>query len=258
MRISVVTAALEGAEGLRATFGSLLEQRWRDWEYVVVDGGSGDGTIGMLQQWQEAYPGRVRWVSEPDGGIYDAMNKGIAMAGGDVLGFLGCGDTFADAWALERIAGALESDGVDAAFGSLVFVDAAGSDRVVRTWRATPYRRGIFDSGWQPAHPTFYARRGCFERYGVFDTALEVSADFDLMFRFMEVHGIRTVCIPHVLVRMVSGGTSNGNLRNILTAHRNIRVAFRKYGRRAPLFYSLRRLMPKLLNRVATGLGVKC
>lgn len=247
MKLSVVTAALNDADGLSETFGSLLEQTHADWEYVVIDGGSQDATVTLLNEWSSRCPGRVRWVSESDGGIYDAMNKGIALSTGDAIGFLGCGDTFYDASSLRYIDEALSS-GVDAVFGDLIFVTRADRSRPVRIWRGSSYRTGIFRSGWQPAHPTFFARRYCFDRYGGFDVSLAISADFDLMYRFLEVHGISSRYIPAVLVRMLNGGTSNGSLRNIMKAHRNIRRAFRKYGSRAPLLYSLRRLLPKLAN----------
>lgn len=247
MKLSIVTAALNAADGLGETFGSLLEQTHADWEFVVIDGGSQDATVDILHEWDACYPGRVRWVSESDGGIYDAMNKGIALSTGDAIGFLGCGDTFYDASSLRYIDEALSS-GVDAVFGDLIFVTRADRSRPVRIWRGSSYRTGIFRSGWQPAHPTFFARRYCFDRYGGFDVSLAISADFDLMYRFLEVHGISSRYIPAVLVRMLNGGTSNGSLRNIMKAHRNIRRAFRKYGSRAPLFYSLRRLLPKLAN----------
>lgn len=256
LKLSVITAALDCADGLDATFRSLLGQSWNDWEWIVVDGGSRDGSAGLLQRLEREHPGRVKWISEPDGGIYHAMNKGIAMSAGDALGFLGCGDTFADSSSLRHIAEAME-EGVGAVYGDLIYVSQADPERIVRSWHGSPYSSGIFDSGWQPAHPTFYARRECFRRYGCFDVSLAISADFDIMFRMLEVYGISNRYLPMVLVRMLNGGASNGSLRNVLTAHRNIHRSFRKYGRRAPLLYSVRRILPKLINNLIHVLRVQ-
>lgn len=254
MKISIVTATLNCSDRLAATFGSLLRQSHADWEFVVVDGASADGTPAMLASIEKQAPGRVRWVSEPDGGIYDAMNKGLALATGDAIGFLGSGDTFSDDSALQAIAGELERTGADAVYGDLVFVHPHNPSRVCRTWHGSSYRPGIFNSGWQPAHPTFYARRECFARFGGFDTSLDVSADFDLMLRFLEQQRISNSYIPRTLVRMLSGGESNGSLRNIAVAHRNIYRSFRKYGYRVPRLYSMRRLLPKILNVIKARL----
>ena len=233
MKISIVTVTLNCSDRLAATFGSILRQSHADWEFVVVDGASADGTPAMLASIEKQVPGRVRWVSEPDGGIYDAMNKGLALATGDAVGFLGSGDTFSDDSALQAIAGELERTGADAVYGDLVFVHPHNPSKVCRTWHGSPYRPGIFNSGWQPAHPTFYARRECFARFGGFDTSLDP---------------------PRALVRMLSGGESNGSLRNIAVAHRNIYRSFRKYGYKVPRLYSMRRLLPKILNVIKVRL----
>ncbi|MDE6285791.1 MAG: glycosyltransferase, partial [Muribaculaceae bacterium] len=236
-------------------FRSLDEQRYGDWEYIVVDGASTDGTQQILKQWKDRLGDRFRWVSEPDTGIYDAMNKGIAMASGDAVGFLGAGDTYFDDITLSIIAKELQKRDVDAVYGNLMYVYPDDTERVWRYWRGSQYRPGIFSGGWQPAHPTFFARRHCFEKLGNFDKSLDISADFDLMFRFLEKHRISSYYVPRTLVKMLAGGKSNGSLKNIFIAHRNIYNSFRKYGYSVPAFYSVRRLVPKVLNMIENYLS---
>ena len=248
---AIITATYNAGPTLGRTLDSIDSQTFTDYEHIIVDGASRDNTLEIAG----AHPSpHRRVVSEPDNGIYDAMNKGLALATGDAVGFLGSGDTFSDDSALQAIAGELERTGADAVYGDLVFVHPHNPSKVCRTWHGSPYRPGIFNSGWQPAHPTFYARRECFARFGGFDTSLDVSADFDLMLRFLEQQRISNSYIPRTLVRMLSGGESNGSLRNIAVAHRNIYRSFRKYGYKVPRLYSMRRLLPKILNVIKVRL----
>lgn len=254
MKISVVTATRNRVKDLDATIRSLLAQTYTDWEYIVVDGASNDGTVDLLRSYADSLGDRLRWISEPDSGIYDAMNKGIKLATGDAVGFIGSGDTFFDELSLKTIADSLVNRQVDAVYGDLIFVQPANTDRVCRTWRGSQYRPGIFSGGWQPAHPTFFVRSRCFSEYGDFDTALAVSADFDLMFRYLEKFRISSHYIPRTLVRMLAGGESNGSLRNIMVAHRNIYKSFKKYGYSVPPLYSVRRVLPKIFNMIESYL----
>lgn len=165
-----------------------------------------------------------------------------------MIGFLGAGDTFFDEHSLYNIVDTLERSGVRIVYGDLVFVREPGSSSVCRSWRGSQFVPGIFNTGWQPAHPTFFVRRECFGDYGNFDEELDISADFDLMFRFLERYREPSTYIPLTLVRMLNGGESNSSFKNIVLAHRNIHRSFRKYGYRVPFCYSLRRLFPKVLN----------
>ena len=254
MKISVVTVTLNRAKDLCQTLQSVLGQTYDDWEYIVVDGGSSDNTVAELRKAECLFGDRLRWISEPDNGIYDAMNKGVALAQGDVVGFLGSGDVFFDEFSLQSLADSFRRYDVKAVFADLILVDPENTDRVTRYWHGSPYSPGIFNKGWQPAHPTFYVRRECFSLYGGFDTDLHISSDFDLMFRFLERERISSRYIPRKLVRMLDGGESNASLRNIMIAHRNIYRAFRKYGYKVPSLYSFRRLLPKIVNMIEARL----
>lgn len=157
MKITVITVCRNSAATLQDTLESVLAQSWTGYEYLVVDGGSTDGTLEMLQDVEGRFHGRLKWISEPDNGIYDAMNKGVRMSSGDVVGFLNADDYYQDNGVLETIAGAFAQHGTDAVHGNLHYINAAR--KVVRTWRGTDYKPGSFQRGWCPAHPTFYCKR---------------------------------------------------------------------------------------------------
>jgi GT2 family glycosyltransferase len=168
--------------------------------------------------------------SEPDGGLYEAMNKGIARSTGEVLGFLNADDVYAHPQVLADVARALADPEVDAVYADLVYVHPVSPGRVVRTWRAGPYRPGAFRWGWMPPHPTFFARRSLYERHGGFDTSFGTSADYELMLRLVHRHGARLAYLPQVMVHMRAGGASNRNLRARLDANRHDRQACARHG----------------------------
>ena len=246
MKISIVTATWNSAATVRDTIESVLGQSHQDWEHIIVDGGSTDGTEAIVREYAPRYAGRLVWHSGKDRGLYDAMNKGIALATGDVIGILNSDDFYADPEVLARIAKGCE--GVDAVYGDLDFVDADDTSKVLRQWRGSQHTPGAFLKGWHPAHPTFYARRECFDRFGGFDIEARVSADFELMLRFIEKGGIKTQYIPHTFVKMRIGGESTGSVIKIIQGNKNILKAFKKNGFKVPRFYLIRRLTPKALN----------
>lgn len=243
--VSVVTAVLNRADTLPACLRSLGEQTHPDVEHVVIDGGSTDGSLELIRGKPRPGP----WVSERDGGLYEAVNKGIARASGDVVGVLGADDVYAAPDALARVAACFADPAVEAIYGDLEYVRGE-PPRVVRAWFSGSYQPGAFRRGWMPPHPTFFARRDLYARYGLHDTRLRIAADYELMLRFVERHGVRPVYLPGVLVRMQLGGTSNAP-RNLLRKSREDVLAWRmnglRGGRRAVLLKNLRKL-PQLLG----------
>lgn len=254
MKISVITVTFNSQLTVGDTIRSVLSQTHHDVEYIVVDGQSTDGTMAIVQRMAPEFNGRMRWISEPDGGIYDAMNKGMAMATGDVIGLLNSDDIFQDEHVLADIARYMDTHNADAAYGDLVFVSRDNPHKIIRTWQSSQHRPGAFMKGWHPAPPTFYVRRTVYQRLGGFDTSLEVSADFELQLRYLERHRISNVHIPRVLVRMRYGGESTGSLSKIILGNRNVLKAFRINGYKTPRFYILRRLLPKAWNMLCTNL----
>jgi len=188
-----------------------LNQTYDDVECIVIDGASTDGTLKTIKRFE----GGINYlISEPDQGIYYALNKGIARATGDVLGFLHSDDYFTDTMVLARVAVAMADPLFDACYGDLCYVDR--DDARIRYWHAGQYQRERLAWGWMPPHPTFYARKRVYQQFGVFDTSYRIAADYDCLLRFLITGGIRCVYIPSVLVAMRTGGMSNRSLKNIL------------------------------------------
>lgn len=243
MKISVVTACRNNAATLEDTILSVASQRHPAIEHVIIDGGSSDGTLLVIARLRDKI---ARLVSEPDRGIYDAMNKGIALATGEVLGFLNADDVYANERVIERIAGVFADPSVDACYGDLVYVDHADGDRIVRYWKSRDYRPGLFEKGWMPAHPTFFVRRRLFDQFGKFDLHYAFAADFEFTMRLLRVHGIKSVYVPEILVKMRLGGATNNSLLNIVKGNLESYRACRQHGLSiTPLF-----IITKIASRI--------
>ena len=224
MKISIVTVVYNNRDTIADAIKSVLGQRHADIELIVIDGASTDGTLEVLA----GYASKIAvLVSEPDGGIYDALNKGIDRATGDVVGFLHSDDLLADDQAISRIVACMEDSTVDAVYGDLVYVRKDDPMRVVRTWKASEFTQSALAHGWMPPHPTFYARRSVYERLGKFDTTFKIAADYDCMLRILK-SGVGVTYIPHLQVRMRVGGVSNRSLSNIVKKSREDIRALRK------------------------------
>ncbi len=207
MRISVVTVCRNAATTIGETLSSFFAQTYADKHLFVVDGASTDDTVSIARGY--ACDG-LTIISEPDRGLYDAMNKGLRAFEGEAVGFLNADDRFHDDDALAAIATALEA--ADICYGDLDYVDPARRERVVRRWRASPWRKGSFRLGWMPPHPTFYCRRHVIDRVGAFDLSYRLAADYDFMLRALELADFNVSHVPNVLVDMADGGLSTVDL----------------------------------------------
>jgi len=179
----------------------------------VIDGASTDNTLKVLQ---ELLDEKSVLISEPDQGIYDALNKGLRLSNGEVIGILHSDDVFADEWVLSDVAEAFADPGVDAVYGDLDYVSRLDKERVIRHWRAGEFSPNSLTSGWMPPHPALFLRRRVFERWGLYDSQFRISADYDLILRYFSQYGFRSVYIPRVLVKMSLGGESNKSFSKIL------------------------------------------
>jgi glycosyltransferase involved in cell wall biosynthesis len=206
VKISVITVSFNAARTIGHTLESALAQTHPDKELLVIDGGSKDETVAVVRSFGE----RVRLISEPDRGLYDAMNKGLRLFSGDAVGFLNADDRYQDDRVLADIADSLEQ--ADIVYGDLDFVDSHDGGKVVRSWRGRPFERGAFRRGWMPPHPTFYVRRSVTEAVGAFDLDMKISADYDFMLRAMELNGFSSQFLPRVMIRMLTGGASTAGL----------------------------------------------
>ncbi len=244
MKISLVTASYNSASTIADTLDSVAAQSHPDIEHIIVDGGSTDATLEVVRLHDRR---AARIVSEPDRGIYDAMNKGLRLASGDVVGLINSDDFLASPGALATVAAAFSDPAIDAVYGDLCYVSQADTSRVVRYWRSGPFEPGAFGRGWAPPHPTFYVRRDVYARHGGFNLAYPLAADLELMARFLELHRIRAVHVPEVLVRMRTGGATNRSLANIVRQNGEIIRALRKHGLASSLTgFALRKLVARL------------
>ena len=241
-KISVITAVYNNVSTIEDTILSVISQTYPNVEHIIIDGASTDGTVDVIRKHQA----KIAVVkSEPDHGIYDAMNRGLALATGNIIGFLNGDDVYADSSVLEEIAHTIETQKVDACYGDLVYVDRKNVRKIVRYWKSQAYRDGLFEKGWMPAHPTFYAKKRVYEKYGGYDLAYRRQSDFELTMRFLAVHKIKSAYIPRVLVRMRSGGASR-ELMHILEGNIEAYRACRKHSLNVTPFFIAR----KILSRV--------
>ncbi|HYN53142.1 MAG TPA: glycosyltransferase family 2 protein [Methylotenera sp.] len=242
--ISIITVVFNGAETIRDTIESVLKQSYGNIEYIIVDGGSSDATVDILRQYDHVVD---CWISEKDKGIYDAMNKGIALARGDVIGTLNADDFYIYDHVLENVAQVFLDPAIDACYGDLLYVNQNNVEKTVRFWKSNDYELGLFKSGWMPAHPTFFVRKSVYDRLGGFNLNYKIAADFELLFRFIEQNKIRTQYLPKVLVKMRLGGTTNQSWSNILKQNKEMITILRKHHAD---FSLVKFVFKKILNRL--------
>jgi glycosyltransferase involved in cell wall biosynthesis len=236
MKISVITVVFNGADTIRTCLDSVTGQTHPDVEFIVVDGRSTDNTVAIVAE----YGNRIaRLVSEPDKGLYDAMNKGIGLATGEVIAFLNADDFYPNADVLRHVADTFaEHPDTDAAYGDMLYVDRTDIRRVTRYWNAGPYQPGAFRWGWMPGHLAFFAKRSVYTRHGLFRLDLRSAADYELMLRFVHKHGIRLTYRHEVFIVMRNGGVSNAGVASHLNANGQDRQAWRVNGLR-PYFFTM-------------------
>ena len=225
LKISIVTVAYGAEKTIGGALESVARQSWTDTEHVVIDGASPDGTLAVIRAHEHA--GMVV-VSEPDAGIYDALNKGFARASGEIVGLMHADDMFAHDHVLAAVADAFEDPAIDAVYGDLDYVAKDNPARVIRHWTAGPFSRVKLRMGWMPPHPTLFLRRRVFETHGLFDTSFRIAADYDAILRYFGAGDFRSTYIPQVLVKMRLGGESNRSLAAIVEKSKEDYRALRK------------------------------
>ena len=225
MKVSIITVTMNSERYLSDCINSVCRQNYKDIEHIIIDGKSTDGTLNIIRQNLNHIS---YWVSETDRGMYDAINKGLEMATGDVIGILNSDDMFASADAVKSIVDCFETTGTDTVYGDLVYVDAGNTQKILRYWKGVSYKRSRFRYGWMPAHPTFYMRRELIEQHGVYENHYYTAADYEFMARYLFLHKVSSQYIDTMLVKMRSGGISNENFKSRLRANRRDFLAMRK------------------------------
>jgi len=243
MKITLITATYNSEATIADCIQSVDNQTHYDLEHIIIDGRSKDNTLDIIK----FMPNRVtQIISEPDHGIYDAMNKGIKLANGDIIGILNSDDFYASNNILAKIVKTFKTTNCDAVYGNLDFVATADTTKIIRHWKSSPFIPGSFTKGWHPPHPTFFVKKEVYKKFGLFDTNLDVSADFELMLRFIEKNHVKVSYLDETIVKMRYGGESTGSLKKIIEGNRNILRAFKKNGIKVSPFYTVLRLIPKL------------
>ncbi len=211
MKISIITVVYNGEAFLEECIKSVLAQDYPNIEYILIDGGSSDGTLKII----ENYKNNINhFISEKDNGMYDALNKGLKLATGDVVGILNADDMLASSDVISAVANCFANQNPDALYGNLNYVDPLNTNKIIRRWVAKPYtKRGII-LGWMPAHPTFYVKKSVFDTFGNYSLNYESAADYELMIRFLYKENIRAVFLDKLMVNMRTGGMSNASLRH--------------------------------------------
>lgn len=248
MKITLITACYNSAEVLATAFDSVLAQTHADIDYRVVDGGSTDGTLEVIRAYEPRFKGRLRWTSARDKGLYDAINKGIGLAEGEVVGILNADDFFANPQVLSRVAAAFATNGTapDAITGDICFVRPDAPERIVRYYSARHFRPWMLRWGFMPPHPSFYCRREHFERLGRYRTDFPIGADYELLIRFLWHARLRTCYLPGAMVVMRTGGKSTHSWKSTFTLNRDIVRSCRMNG----IYTNLLMLLPKYLFKV--------
>ena len=249
MTITVVTVCFNSARTVAETLRSVADQDYGAVEHIVIDGASQDETLEVISR----NPYRVsRLISEPDRGIYDAMNKGLALASGDVVAFLNSDDVYANANILSKVAACFSDPSLDACYGDIVFVAATNTERLVRYWRPGEYIPGQMAKGWMPPHPTFFVRRRAYELIGGYDPSYRLAGDYEMAVRLLETHRLRVAYLPEIMVRMRMGGASNSSIANVIRGNQEVYGAAIKHGLATSPLFILRKVLsriPQFLSR---------
>lgn len=214
LKVSIITAAYNVVDTLASTMQSVINQTYSNIEYIIVDGGSKDGTVDVIRKYEPQFGGRLRWVSEPDGGIYDAMNKGIMMATGDVVGMLNADDYFTSDDVVSRLVSAFADSDLDAVYGDIHFVSPNDLTKCVRYYSSKKFSSFWLRFGFMPAHPSFYLRKPVYEKAGLYKTDYKLGSDFEMMVRLFHIYRIHYKYIPMDFVTMRTGGASTKDIKS--------------------------------------------
>ena len=222
MKISIITICFNSSSTIEDTIKSVLRQRYPNIEFIVVDGLSKDNTVEIIQKYEDLFYGRLKWVSEKDNGLYDAMNKGIQMATGDIVGILNSDDFFYDNHVVQKVADAFKDDSLDATIADIVFVKDENHDKIIRKYSAKHWRPSKFAWGYMPPHPSFFVRRKYFDQLGYYKMGYKIAADYELLIRYLLKAQLRWKYLPIITTKMRMGGASTSGLKSLVTLNDEI------------------------------------
>ena len=235
MKVSIITITYNSEATIRDTIESVINQTYKNIEYIFIDGKSTDNTISIIKSYGENIS---TLISEKDNGLYDALNKGIALATGDIIGILHSDDFYTNFNVITNIVSSFDKSNADAVYADLYYVDKNNTNQIHRKWKSGNYKDGMFLNGWMPPHPTFFVKRIIYEKFGSFNSALTSAADYELMLRLIHKHKIKLVYLAEFIIKMRVGGKSNISLKNRIRANKEDRLAW-KLNNVKPYFYTL-------------------
>lgn len=233
-KISIITVTYNSAATIADTLASVQKQTYNNIEHIIVDGNSQDNTLDIIK----SFPHVSKWFSERDAGLYDAMNKGLQVATGDIIGILNSDDLYADEHVISKVVDSFKNEYIDTLYGDLHYVHPTDLNKVVRVWKSGKFKRSNFNFGWMPPHPTFFVRREVYDRVGMFNLALKSAADYELMLRILYKNNFNAAYLPEVLVKMRAGGVSNSSFTKRIRANKEDRMAW-KLNELHPYFFTL-------------------
>jgi glycosyltransferase involved in cell wall biosynthesis len=235
VKISIITVSYNSEQTIEDTILSVINQSYKNIEYIIIDGASTDSTHSILNKYQNQIS---KIISEKDHGIYDAMNKGILAATGDVIGILNSDDMYADSQVIKNIVALLQKENTDGVYADLQYVKKDNTTAIVRTWKSGSYKEGKFLLGWMPPHPTFFVKKQMYDQFGTYNTIFKSAADYELMLRFIHKNKIKLSYLPRVIIKMRAGGKSNVTLSNRIKANIEDRKAW-EINELKPNFFTL-------------------
>jgi len=247
MKVSIITVCYNSATTIEDTIQSVLGQSYPNIEYLVIDGVSQDGTLEIVNEFENEIS---KIVCEPDQGMYDAINKGIGLCTGDIIAILNADDFYIDNEVIADVVATMQAENADSLYSDLYYVAADDTDKVIRNWVSGKFNRQNFLYGWMPPHPTFFVKRAVYEKHGNFNLSLKSAADYELMLRFLYKNKLSTCYLPRPLVRMRVGGMSNVSLKNRINANKEDRLAWSMNGLRPKPFTMLLKPLRKVIQFV--------
>ena len=251
MKVTLITVTLNSEKYLEESILSVIRQDHADIEHIIIDGESTDGTLAIIEKYKDHI---AHWVSEKDYSMYDAINKGMKMASGDIIGTLNSDDMLASADVISKIVDSFKKENTNAVYGDLLYVDQVDTNKVLRKWKGGTFNKNKFRIGWMPAHPTFYFRRSLLDRCGYYETHFFSAADYEFMTRYLYYYNVGAAYIPKLIVKMRSGGMSNGSIKRRLRANRRDYLAMKK--NRVPMPFVVSFLKPMIKLHQYTNMGI--
>lgn len=215
MRVTLITATYNSGASIKTCLDSVVSQDYDVFEYLIIDGKSSDETLSIVEDFQQKYP-FIKLISEKDEGIYDALNKGVLLATGDVIGFVHSDDLLASKTVISEIVATLKNEKLDGVYGDLEYVRKEDTSKVVRFWKSRSFNSKLLSMGWMPAHPTLFLKKEVYEKHGFFNLRYKISADYDFMLRILKDDSLKFGYLPKVITKMRVGGASNGSINNII------------------------------------------